>query len=209
MSTVSITLALVVLLIPLLEAVDLTVEPGATGTEVVHATISKLESAQIFGSDRRLLRRIAYVETEDGLNPPLVPPEEGSGSEQSSLALSPAESRATRDTSLNYGGIWKVDRSVFQSTITDEFLAEKRAEIAGAFPEVGEWEEVVWEDLNRPLWSALAARLLLLLAENSTEIPSASDVTGQAVFWRDFYNSERDTSEFERRVSSLIEEESK
>ena len=175
---------IVVLTLPV-NSVDLTVEVSATGTDVVLATVSRLESAQIFASDNRLLRRIAFVETDDGLQP--------------------------EETSIDRGGIWRVDYAQFQQTTTNASLEEKRADVAAAFPEV-DWGATVWEDLSKPLWSALAARLVLFLAETSAatgEIPGASDIEGQALFWRDVYNSDGDTAEFERRVYLLIEEESK
>ena len=177
----AVILALLAILLPsTLAVVDLTLEAGATGTDVVLATISRLESADIFPSDRRLLRRIAYVETDDG------------------------------QSSHSHGGIWSVDQALFQATKANESLAGKRADIAAAFPEVGDWEKVRWEDLAKPLWSALAARLVLCLvtSDSATEIPSASDVQGQALFWKEFYNSEGDVAEFERRVYLVIEEES-
>lgn len=163
-------------------AIDFTIENHVVGTDVVLATISKLESAQIFPSDKRLLRRIAYVETDDGQQAP---------------------------PSSDYGGIWNVDRASFTRTTNDSSIAVKLSEIAEAFPEVGDWEEVVWNDMTKPLWSALAARLVLFIAENVTEIPSASDISGQAQFWKHFYNEDGDMGEFESRVASLIEEEGK
>ena len=96
----TITLALLAILLPpALAVVDLTVEAGATGTDVVLATISRLESASIFPSDRRLLRRIAYVETDDGRSSP------------------------------SHGGIWSVNHALFQATKANESLAGKRADI--------------------------------------------------------------------------------
>lgn len=47
-------------------AVDRTMEEEAVGADVVVATISKIESANAFPSDKRLLRKIAFVETADG-----------------------------------------------------------------------------------------------------------------------------------------------
>ena len=185
------------------ETVDLTLESGAVGTNVVVATVSKLEAAQIFVSDKRLLRRIAYVETEDGQESP----EYGSGGEEGEVVpLSAASTK--RQTTISYGGIWNVDGFMFLRTKADETLAEKREEIAAVFPEVGDWEETTWDDLSKPLWSALAARLVLFLAENTTDIPNTSDIPGQAVFWKDNYNTDGDVDEFERKVE-LIDEESK
>jgi hypothetical protein len=47
-------------------AIDETLRPGANGTNVVEAVISKLESLTLFGPDHRFMRRLAYVETRDG-----------------------------------------------------------------------------------------------------------------------------------------------
>ena len=177
-------LVLVAILTLPVDSVDLTVERFAAETDAVLATISRLESAQIFPSDNRLLRRIAFVETDDG---------------------------QMQETALEKGGIWNVDNAQFNQTTADASLGVKRTDIATAFPEVGDWGETAWEDLSKPLWSALAARLVLFLAENSSTegIPGASDIESQAQFWRDAYNSNGDTAKFERRVYLLIEEESK
>ena len=187
--------------------VDLTVEEGAVGTQVVLATIAKLEAAQVFSSDKRLLRRIAYVETADG-------EETASSSGNGEDELLPfgdgaASRRATRQSATTgNGGIWSVNSLDFHRTKLEESLANKRGEIAAAFPEIADWELVEWEDLNKPLWSALAARLVILLAENITDIPTSSDIHGQAVFWKIYYNTDGDISEFESEVATLTDAES-
>jgi hypothetical protein len=47
-------------------AEDLTLEPRTRGQDVVEAVITKLDNSGIFGSDRRFLMRIAWVETKFG-----------------------------------------------------------------------------------------------------------------------------------------------
>ena len=63
-------------------AVDLTVAKDATGSVVVDAVVDKITHSCVFISDRLMLRRIAYAETEDG---------------------------TTTHVDLHIGGIWQVD----------------------------------------------------------------------------------------------------
>jgi len=177
---------LVVLLANAVQAVDMTVVEGTGGTNVVIATIAKIEAAQVFDSDRRLLRRIAYVETRDGESPPA-----GEGDD--------------------YGGMWHVSRSDFERTQQDERLADTRKEIEQTFQEIEAWDMVKWEELNKPLLSALAARLVIRLAELNSmiDIPTSSDVKGQGVFWKNYYNEAGDVDRFQTDVETLIESESK
>ena len=169
-------------------AVDRTVEVNAVGTDVVIATISKIEDAEIFPSDKRLLRRIAYVETADGESPP---------------------------SSGNDGGIWNVALEDFERTQDDPELADIRKEVNAAFSSdfissnVRSWEFLAYRDLNRPLWSALAARLLIHIAEKSVDVPTASDISGQAVFWKTYYNEAGDMEKFRVDVEQLERDEGK
>ena len=164
-------------------AVDRTIEKDAVGADVVLATIAKIEAVQnLFESDKRLLRRIAYVETADGEE---APPSNGAGED--------------------FGGIWNVGRQHFEATKTDENLADYRKNIRLAFEIT--WEIVQWEDLSTPLWSALAARLVIELAD--TEIPTASDIEGQARFWEANYSTDGDVEKFISDVEQLQKDESK
>ena len=163
-------------------AVDRTVEEGAVGTDVVVATISKIESANIFPSDKRLLRRIAYVETADGERP--------------------------------CSSIWNVGMEGFQHTKEDACLADITAMInecfESEFSKLGHegWESVEWEDLDTPLLSALAARLLIYTAEkNNYSIPTSSDIEGQASFWNYHYNTAGNMDEFIEDIGNLDQDE--
>ena len=68
--------------------VDKTPVEGACGSDVVEMVIAKISNMGVFDSDHHLLRRIAYVETNDGISG--VPP----------------------------GGIWAVDESKLNVVLT-------------------------------------------------------------------------------------------
>lgn len=59
-------LAAVTCLLPIALARDRTTERGATGTDVVYASISRLQASCIFPNDYQFLRRLAWVESGDG-----------------------------------------------------------------------------------------------------------------------------------------------
>lgn len=50
------------------QSVDLTIVPETSGTAVVFAAVSRIQLSNIFPDDQRLLRRVAYVETRDGID---------------------------------------------------------------------------------------------------------------------------------------------
>ena len=49
-----------------LNPTDNTLTPGANGSDVVEAVISKLSFLENIGPDHRFMRRLAYVVTRDG-----------------------------------------------------------------------------------------------------------------------------------------------
>ena len=168
------------------QSVDLTLEEGAISKDVVRASISKIENAAIFPSDRRLLFRIAFVETELGENPP---------------------------SAGDHGGIWNVDEEDFDSIITNDSLAIILQNISVAFRSdflalgLTDWASVQWVDLDIPLLSALAARLLIHSIELNVgvSIPTSSDIDGQATFWMMYYNTDGDAVQFREDIELLEE----
>ena len=48
--------------------------------------------------------------------------------------------------------------------------------------------------MKRPLYSAIAARLLLFIAPE--RLPDASDIEGQALLWKRYYNENGSVAEF-------------
>ena len=150
-------------------------ENGRSGTDVVLLSIAYIH--QVFQDDNNLLRRIAFVETEDGLN----------------------------TDALNQGGIWAVDEDAFLRTqlqvnkTSNTTLFQTYEEIRLFFSI--EWDTVQWSELNKPLYSALAARLVLFIAPE--DIPSSEDVPAQAQFWRDYYKGEGSVQDFVRAANTL------
>ena len=145
---------------------DDTLVAGASGSDVVAAVIAKIEASGVFPTDNRLLRRIAYVESLDGMHP------------------------NTYRTGY-YGGIWQVDMIGFedtQNTASHPGLAAKHEAIERYFGSDFRWSNVKWEDLVKPLYSGIAARLFL--SNKPEAIPPASDISGQAAYWKNFYNTD-------------------
>ena len=103
-----------------------------------------------------------------------------------------------------YGGIWQVDLIAFQDTQD----TTARPGLVSTFLEIQrqfniDWPSVQWEDLHMPLYSGLAARLILSNVAES--IPLASNVTGQASYWRRNYNTTGDEAGFIADVAALQE----
>ena len=109
-------------------------EDGAKGTAAVLLSVAHIQQAAIFPDDKEMLRRIAYVETRDGLD-------------------------SNTYSEENYGGIWAVSETAFESTkdSNNTLLALKREQLLQQF-EV-EWQNVHLGELRKPFYSALAARL--------------------------------------------------
>ena len=87
-----------------------------------------------------------------------------------------------------HGGIWQVDEIGFKDTqdvASHNKLTERFKQIQNA---AGiNWQSVTWEDLRKPIYSGIAARLFLL--NNPTVIPTT--VRGQAQYWKEYYNTEK------------------
>lgn len=156
---------------------NITYQDGATGSEATLLSIGSVHQSGVFGDDNELLRRIAYTETRDG---------------------------TLSDTyrSGYHGGIWAVDEVEFLKTKnTTQFtrLPAKFQQIRFHFGI--DWQNVQWRELRKPIYSALAARLVLYIAPRS--IPSADDLPAQAQFWVSYYNGDGDASTFVTTSSGL------
>ena len=133
--------------------------PCARGTDVVLAVVKKIECTGIFPPENQLLRRIASVESDDGWD------------------------RKTCRSGY-HGGIWQVDKIGFmhtQDTRSHRNLLAKFEKIKKHF--CIDWSEVTWEDLRKPFYSGLAARLVLSI--EPTALPPAHQIRKQAEYWRD------------------------
>ena len=159
-------------------AVDRTIVPEEAGFDVAVATVDILRQLSIFPEDNRLLRRIAYVETRDGVD------------------------FATYRDGYD-GGIWQVDEDIFLQTQNTEMypellpLVEEIRQLTGV-----EWLSLPWNELRRPFFSAMAASLFLAVVPE--EIPGPGDVVGQARLWKEVYNS--DPQDTEQGFIDAVEE---
>ena len=147
-------------------------ENGRSGTDVVLLSIAYIHQVAIFQDDNNLLRRIAFVETKDG----------------------------SYLDAFNQRNIWAVDEDTLLTTqVNKTIFFQKHEEIKHLFGI--EWKTVQWSELNKPLYSALAARLVLFIAPE--DIPSSEAVPAQAQFWRDHYNGDGSVNDFMRAANKL------
>lgn len=143
-------------------AVDETLNNEAVGSDVVHAVIAKLDASGLFDSDHRLLRRLAFVETADGA--------------------------MNHNLCSDDGGIWALQKLKLDLVLSAPELASIRSSTQFMFGV--EWAQVTKDDMCKPFYAGLAARLYLAYIEITTEkIPFASNFEEQAQFWITYYHS--------------------
>ncbi|XP_072045519.1 uncharacterized protein [Amphiura filiformis] len=133
-------------------------QPKAHGSDVTQAAANAVSN--IF-PDKGFLRRTARVESNDGCHPSTF-------------------------RSGYHGGIFQVDKVGFQdtqNTASHPGLTSKHQAIQKEFGI--DWKTVQYSDLQKPLYSAIAARLLL--SNKPEAIPST--VAGQAAYWKKHYNT--------------------
>lgn len=100
------------------------------------------------------LRRLAYVETNDG------------------LALN------TYRPGYN-GGIWQVDEAQFLLTKQTGVLSNEKQQLKT----MGiDWSRVTWQDLRKPLFSGIAAAMYATIQSGAGGVPNGIEY--QAVFWK-------------------------
>ena len=144
--------------------------PEEKGSEIVRVVVSKIEAmfpTPCFAPGSSFLRLMAYVETKDGTD-------------------------STTYRSGFDGGIWQIQKKAFDATKdtkTHPDLATKHDEIKKRFKI--DWTQVQWSDLRKPLYSGLAARLVLY--NNPDPIPVELD--GQAKYWKERCSSSADVPE--------------
>ena len=131
--------------------------PYASGVHVVDLCVQKLKLW--IKEENRFIKRLAFVMTDFGKN------------------MKIGESS---------GGIWQVSFVAFEDT--KKFSSHGRlqrkyqrlAELYGI-----DWMLVSYSDLNKPLYSALAARLYL--SNDPVSIPPYHAILEQAAYWRTYY----------------------
>ena len=129
------------------QGVDLTLQRGANGTEVVRSVESKLSSTSLFYN--------------------LITPNEKEVYEQFVREMAYVESKNGGEESVQNGGIWRVSRSMFELTQNANFIMDEVfVGICDAF--CIDWQEVPYDELDKPLYSGLAVNIYLHHLYNMT-----------------------------------------
>ena len=137
--------------------------PGASGLKVVNDVVTKVETA--LGDTNELLKRTAFVESKFG-----------------------KDSKTYRNG--YHGGIWQIDQKGFDDTQKVSSHPNLKNQYTKIKNEFGiDWPSVKYQDLRKPLYSALAARLKYLNVKSP--IPPSSQLGSQADYWKRNYNSNR------------------
>ncbi|XP_078359543.1 uncharacterized protein LOC144644015 [Oculina patagonica] len=134
--------------------------PRGKGNAVVTEVVKRINSLGIFPNDRKFLCRVAWVESRYG------------------------EHRNTYRRGY-HGGIWQVDYVGYRETVIQQRLRRfwnRIKERLGI-----DWTKTRWQDLEKPLYSGLAARLYLVRIR--APIPSDRDLPSQARYWKTYYNT--------------------
>ena len=148
--------------------------PHKSGCHIVEMCVQKLKSPHFnVPDDNDFLKRVAYVVSEFGKN------------------------------IIKNGGIWQVTPTAFEDTMdtsAHKRLPQKYQQIWKAFNI--DWKSVKYKDLDKPFYSALAARLYL---SNYPEyIPPSHRVQDQAEYWKFRYmTGSGDIQHFIKKVKEL------
>ena len=141
------------------------------GKDVVKEAVSVVTRLKLGSEEFGILERIAQHESLNG---------EHSGT------------FSNKNGKAYHGGIFQVDEKGFKDTQNISSHPGLKKKFDKIKKELGiDWTTVKWEDLRKPLYSALAARLLLTLAydpKTKTSPPIPKDKKGQADYWKKYYN---------------------
>uniref|UniRef100_A0A914E3R1 VWFA domain-containing protein n=1 Tax=Acrobeloides nanus TaxID=290746 RepID=A0A914E3R1_9BILA len=146
-------------------AVDSTTVKQAIGTDVVRATLRRIEDTCIFPQDFLFMRRVAWQESKDG-----------------TYKLS-----SNWANSIGQGGIWQVDQVGL-----DEVKNKNTAAMQSKKNSLLNQLQVDVNNLNRangdleiPINDGAVARLLV----SNFAAPIPIDLTAQANYWKQYYNT--------------------
>ena len=144
--------------------------PGKVGKTAVTTAVNRVE--EVLGSTNGFLQRVAMVESKFG------------------------HDKNTFSGVSN--GIWQVDDICLEET--KRMTGTMQTAHAKIKEEFGiDWNDVTTQDLRKPLYGALAARLYLL--QKPEEIPES--IEGQAEYWKEHYNTKAGkgtTEDFKNRI---------
>ena len=107
----------------------------------------------------------------------------------------------TRDWTREGDNIWQVSEdALLQTQVSDHPTLTVKHSLIFRELEI-DWVSVEWPQLEKPLYSAIAARLVLFLAPE--RLPDASDIEGQALFWKRYYSPNGSVEEFSGAAHEL------
>ena len=133
-------------------------QEGPTGPRVVNAVLDAIECSGVFEDDHRFMRRLAYVETSNGVNDTYT----GIWG-NTSVVLKSIGSTVLNSTLLNQ--IQEKLGIDVNNTISD-FEKSKKPLVSGVLARV---------------------YLDVVTVVNEQPIPPAGDICGQAIFWESYY----------------------
>ena len=164
------------------QGLDMTLQSGASGAEVVRSVQSRLDNSNIFNAlttvaERQayelFIREMAFVESKDGT------------------------------LGVQDGGIWRISQSIFEKTQQLD-LNETFDGICRTFCII--WQEVHYDNLSLPLYSGLAMSIYLhYLYLNQSSLQEAATDMDRALFWADSFGEPRNASEWLMSIERLRE----
>ena len=165
------------------QGLDMTLQSGASGADVVRSVQSRLENSNIFNAPAAVtewqayelfVREMAFVESQDGT------------------------------LGVQNGGIWRISQKIFKQTQQLD-LNEIFDRICRIF--CISWRDIGYDDLSRPLYSGLAVSIYLhhLYLTNQSSLQGASTDMDRALFWDVSFGEFRDTSQWLMRIEQLRE----
>ncbi|XP_076821881.1 uncharacterized protein LOC143468501 isoform X2 [Clavelina lepadiformis] len=151
---------------PSQQQTDLALVSGSSGMGVTLRCVDLITSSEIFPDDSKLLRRIAYVETRDGRN----------------------------ITAGGEGGIWKVSSNTLGNLMDGTYNASTYYPMILSQFNIT-WTSVAYNDLDIPLYSALAARLVLAHVELNSTAALPATLPEQYSIWNKYFHESTSTIE--------------
>ena len=145
---------------------DLTRVANEDGALVVEATVDLIQ--RVFPPDNDFLRRLAYVESKDGTT-------------KCKLNGTDSESDNT-----NCGGIWRVCTKQLSMTQEDASLMNQYRDVINVSLGI-DWLNTTVSDLQVPLYSGLAARLIVANLTAHQPIPPSAAIEDQNYYWDTLY----------------------
>lgn len=158
---------------------DLTMEEYEVGVSVAEAVIDVIEQSCIFTDDKQMLRRLAFLESNDGK----------------------ADDTFEKNGQKHYGGIWQLEETQFRDLVDRTDLHEKILDKFGI-----DWSTVTWTDLVKPFYSGLACRMWMdTFPSKGNTLPWG--VNAQSDYWVNTYRkgTDRRTEEYTDAINQLDE----